>query len=189
MACKKQGQMKGIKLGAILLVLLCMAQSVYALEIFLKPGMNIYSDSIGIDAGLGVRTEFKNILGIFGINMENPYLFTGAGAYFSYADTEFIYALNAAVCVDFGYDFVLPILDNRLAVAPVLGVGFSYGRIEDSRYGFSDNYGLFLYPRAEATFAVIPSLKTGISVGYPMAIYANFISNIEVGLFVSYSFK
>jgi hypothetical protein len=177
--------MKYAKIVFWVLVLSGLVQAVYPLEVYIKPGAGIYNDSVGLNGGVGFRGRLKNILRI-----ENPRFFSGVSYGISYAGMENITFLNHFFTVDFGYDFILPVLDNRISIAPVIGIGGVYGSILSESGTVSEEFGFALIPSAEAKFALTDSLNLGINAGYPLAfIYEGMIRYVELGVFFSYSFK
>jgi hypothetical protein len=163
------------------LILSGFVQVAYPLEIVIKPGAGFYGDSIGINGGIAVRGQLKNILRI-----ENPHFFSGISYNFSYVGVDDISLLNNLFSVDFGYDFVM----NRISVAPVFGIGYVYGNIRDTQDRVSEKLGFALIPSLETKFALSESFKTGVSVGLPILFsYETTIRYVELDVFVSFTFK
>jgi hypothetical protein len=174
--------------GLFWVIVLCFtgfAGTMYSMEIYLKPGAGFYQDAAGLNAGVGIRGPLAGI-----IRMENPNFFTGLSYGLSYAGVEDGAILNHSFSVDFGYDFILPALDEKLSIAPVLKIGGAYGDIKRGEDEYFDNFGFAFTPLLEAKFAVTQSIKLGLSFGYPMLfIYEGMVNYIDLGAFFSYSFK
>lgn len=144
----------------ITLVLVIMSGYSFAsLTVLVKPGADIYSDSLGFNGTAGVRLYFKTLLPFMPDG-----LYIGGHGFAGYTVWNAYSILERGYAGDIGYTFTM----DKARLTPHILAGYDYLTLATGESNFVDKQGFYGEAAVEYEVLVTETVGIGLEIGYRM---------------------